>query len=98
MVWPEFGGGRLIRVADGSWDHRISVHKRFTVHLVAGREQLSQGIRDQVVTSYQKNVGDRGQPLMSTVMVNMPKTIPNLAIKVCNWDEQNGKQERGYGI
>lgn len=28
-----------------------------------------------------KNVGDRGQPLMSTVMVNIPKTIPNLAHK-----------------
>lgn len=81
MAWPGFGGGGLIGVADGSWDHRITVHKRFTVHLVEGREQLSQGIRDQVATSYQKNVGDRGQPLMSTVMVNIPKTIPNLAHK-----------------
>lgn len=54
MAWPGFGGGGLIRIADGSWDHGITVHKRFTVHLVEGREQLSQGIRDQVVTSYQK--------------------------------------------
>lgn len=58
MAWPGFGGGGLIRVADGSWDHRITVHKRFTVHLVEGSEQLSQGIRWQHHIKKMSVIGD----------------------------------------